>query len=259
MSKVIYEKRDRIAYITLNRPEAMNALDDELNRELWKIWTDFDQDKRIDIAILTGSGRAFCAGADLKTYMPKVENWTPLDVCENTATGIAGGLTRGQHKIYKPIIAAVNGYALAGGLELALACDIRIASEKAILGSFEPRRGFHHADGGIVRLVAIAGIATALELCLTAREIPAEEAYRLRLVNKVVPHDELLPTAEAYANMILENSQRAIRSAKKTIFEIIGRSLDDALNLEAIYGYASVGDFKETTERLQKFYNKNKK
>lgn len=258
MNKVIYEKKDRIAYITLNRPDALNALDDELNNELWQVWSDFDQDTAVDVAILTGSGKAFCSGADLKTFIPKWEHANMLDIRKNVATGIGGGITRGQHWITKPIIAAINGLAIGGGFELVLACDIRIASEKAGFGMFEVRYGLHQGDGGLVRLVAIAGVATALELALTGREVSAEEAYRLGLVNMVVSHDALLSTAEEYAKMILQNGQQAIRSAKEAILEVIGRSLDDALRLETLYGYSSVGDFKETKERLSRFYSKGK-
>jgi enoyl-CoA hydratase len=158
----------------------------------------------------------------------------------------------------KPIIAAINGHAIGGGFELALACDIRIASEKAKFGVFEVRYGLHQGDGGIVRLVAIAGLATALELTLTGREVAAEEAYRLRLVNKVVPHEDLMAAAEQYASMIMGNSQQAIRSAKETILDVVGRTLDDALRLETINAYSSLGDFTEARERLAQFYSKGK-
>jgi len=258
MENVIYEKKNKIAYITLNRSQSLNALNDHLNNELWEVWSDFDRDDSTDVAILTGAGKAFCAGADLKTFIPKWEHANMLDVRKNIATGIGGGITRGQHKITKPIIAAINGHAIGGGFELALACDIRIASEKAKFGVFEVRQGLHQGDGGIVRLVAIAGIATALDLTLTGREVPAEEAFRLGLVNKIVAPEDLIPTAEEYANMMLKNSQQAIRSAKETILEVIGRSLDDALRLETINGYSSVGDFSEVKERLAKFYKKEK-
>jgi enoyl-CoA hydratase len=258
MNTVIYEKKNRIAYLTLNRADALNALDDEINRELWECWSDFDRDAAVDVAIVTGAGKAFCAGADLKTFIPKWERANLLDVRKNIPTGIAGGITRGQHRITKPIIAAINGHAIGGGFELALACDIRIASEKARFGVFEVRYGLHQGDGGLVRLVAIAGIATALDLVLTRREVNAEEAYRLGLVNRVVSPEVLMPAAEEYAQMILRNGQQAIRSAKETILEVIGRSLDDALRLETLYGYSSVGDFKETKERLAQFYNKGK-
>lgn len=256
MKKVIFEKRNRIGYITLNRPEALNALDDELNNALWDVWKEFNEDDELDIAIVTGTGKSFCSGADLKSFIPRWEHANMLDVRRNVARGIGGGITRGQHRITKPIIAAVNGYAIGGGFELALACDIRLASEKAKFGVFEVRQGLHQGDGGIVRLVAVAGIGTALDLTLTGREVSADEAYRLGLVNKVVSHDKLLETADEYAQMILKNSQQAIRSAKETIQEVIGRTLDDALRIETINGYSSVGDFSEVRNRLEKFFRK---
>jgi enoyl-CoA hydratase/carnithine racemase len=258
MNKTVYEKKNRIAYVTLNRPDVLNALDDEINDELWTIWQDFSDDPSVDVAILTGAGKAFCAGADLKTFIPKWEHANLLDARRNAARGIGGGITRGQHRITKPIIAAINGHAIGGGFELALACDIRIASDTAKFGVFEVRQGLHQGDGGLVRLVLIAGMAVALELTLTGREVLAEEAFRLGLVNKVVPAEQVLSTAENYANMILGNSQQAIRSAKETVLDIIGRPLDDALRLETINGYSSVGDFTEVRERLEKFFGKGK-
>ncbi|MCX7170162.1 MAG: enoyl-CoA hydratase-related protein [Proteobacteria bacterium] len=256
MNKVLYEKKGRIAYVTLNRPEALNALDDELNRELWEVWRDFAADAERDVAILTGSGKAFCAGADLKTYIPQWEHANMLDVRHNVAHGLGGGLTRGQHRITKPVICAVNGHAIGGGFELALACDIRIASETAKFGVFEVRYGIHQGDGGLVRLVAVAGTAVALDLTLTGREVLADEALRLGLVNRVVPAGEVMATAEAYAQMILRNGQQAVRSAKETIMDIVGRQLDDALRLEAINGYSSVGDFSEVRQRLDRHFTK---
>src|SRR5438128_544337 len=254
MSKVLYEKRERIAYVTLNRPEAKNAIDPETNELLWSIWQDFRDDGTVDVAIITGSGDAFCAGADLKTYIPGWAKADPLKVRLNVATGL-GGLTRELHHITKPVIAAVNGWALAGGLEIALACDIRIASERAKFGSFEARRGYHHGDGGIVRLVNICGAGIALELLLTAEPIDAQRALQCNLVSRVVPHDELIAAAELVANQILRNSQRAVRSAKETILDVIGRPLDDQLRIEALNAYACA-DPQETMGRLSQFYER---
>src|SRR6476620_1041816 len=158
MIEVGYERRDRIAYITLNRPEAKNALTPEMHEEMCRLWANFRDDDRADVAILTGVGDAFCAGADLATYVPKnYVDAPPSRVREIVDLGF-GGLTRGLHRITKPTIAAVNGWALAGGLELALACDLRVASDRAMFGSFEARRGFHHGDGGISRLVDTCGV-----------------------------------------------------------------------------------------------------
>ncbi len=192
MSKVLYEKRDRIAWVTINRPEARNAIDPDVHRLMIETWADFADDDSVDVAVLTGAGEAFCAGADLKTYIPPIiEDATPARIREIVELGL-NGLTRGMHRIPKPIVAAVNGWALAGGLETALACDIRIASERAMFGSFEARRGYHHGDGGIVRLVNACGVGVASHMLLTAEPVDARQALEWGLVTKVVPHDELL-------------------------------------------------------------------
>jgi enoyl-CoA hydratase/carnithine racemase len=255
MPKLLYTKRDRIARLTINRPEARNAIDPDVHRLMVEAWADFRDDDSLDVAILTGTGDAFCAGADLKTYIPPIiQESSPRWVRDNVATGL-GGLTRGLHRITKPTIAAVNGWALAGGLELALACDIRVASERAQFGSFEARRGYHHGDGGIVRLVNTCGAGVALEMLLTAEPIDAERAQRCNLVSRVVPHDELLAAAEQVAHSILRNSQVAVRSAKETILDVIGRPLDDQLRIEALNGYACA-DPEETMELLGRFYER---
>ncbi len=251
MHMVRFDRRDRIAHLTLNRPDALNALNDQLNEELAQCWTEFSNDDSVDVAILTGEGRAFCAGADLKSFIPKWEHATPLDLRENSRQGLGGGITRGKHRTYKPIIAAINGIAVGAGFELALAADIRIASTQAKFGVFEVRYGLHQGDGGLVRLLAIAGLGTALELTLTGRQISAEEALQLRLVHKVVAPEDLLAEADAQAKLILTNSQRAIRSAKETLLDIIGRTLEDALRTETLNSYSCLGDFAEARARLQ--------
>jgi enoyl-CoA hydratase/carnithine racemase len=255
VSKVLYEKRDRIAFVTINRPEAKNAVDPETHELLWRTWEEFRDDDSVDVAILTGAGDAFCAGADLKTFIPPwIQDATPRKVRDNVETGL-GGLTRGLHRIYKPTIAAVNGWALAGGLETALACDIRIASERAMFGSFEARRGYHHGDGGIVRLVNTCGSGVALEMLLTAEPIDAQRALQCNLVSRVVPHESLMDEAERVARQILRNSQIAVRSAKETILDVIGRPLDDQLKTEALNAYACA-DPEETMGLLGRFYDK---
>ena len=253
MAKALYEKRDRIAYVTFNRPEARNAIDPEMQDLLVEIWTDFRDDPETDVAIVTGAGDAFCAGADLKTYIP------PIIRGERTIRDIVdlgfGGFTRGLHRIRKPIIGAINGWALAGGLEQALACDIRIASERAMFGSFEARRGYHHGDGGIVRLVNACGVGVASHLLLTAEPVDAQQALAWQLVTKVVPHDELMAEAERVARSILRNSQTAVRSAKETIQEVIGADLDAQLRIEAWNAY-TCADTDETLGLLQRFYDR---
>jgi enoyl-CoA hydratase/carnithine racemase len=255
MPKVIYEKRDRIAFVTLNRPEARNAIDPEVHELMIETWKDFRDDDGVDVAILTGAGDAFCAGADLKTYIPPIiEDASPARIREIVELGL-NGFTRGLHRIYKPIIAAVNGWALAGGLETALACDIRIASDRAKFGSFEARRGYHHGDGGIVRLVNTCGTGLALEMLLTAEPIDAERALQCNLVSRVVPHDKLMEEAELTAQQILRNSQRAVRSAKQTILDTVGKTLDEQLRNEAWNAY-TCADPEETMELLNRFYEK---
>src|SRR3954453_5574690 len=256
MPKVLYEKSDRIARVTINRPEARNAIDPETHELLWSVWRDFAADDSVDVAIFTGAGDAFSAGADLKTYIPPlIQGSTPRWVRDNVANGL-GGITRGLHRTYKPVVGAINGWALAGGLELALACDIRIASERAMFGSFEARRGYHHGDGGIVRLVNTCGAGVALEMLLTAEPIDAQRALQANVVSRVVPHDELMAEAERTAARILRNSQTAVRSAKETILDVIGRPLDEQLRIEAMNAYATA-DPEETLGLLQRFYDKS--
>src|SRR4051812_29185510 len=254
MAKVLYEKRDRIAYVTFNRPEARNAIDPEMQELLVETWTDFSEDDSVDVAIVTGAGEAFCAGADLKTYIP------PIIKGEKPIRDIVdlgfGGFTRGLHRIHKPIIGAVNGWALAGGLETALACDIRIASDRAKFGSFEARRGYHHGDGGIVRIVNSCGVGVASHMLLTAEPIDAVTALQWNMVTKVVPHDSLMDEAEAVAGQILRNSQTAVRSAKETILDVIGKELDAQLRTEAWNAY-TCADPEETLGLLQRFYDKS--
>ena len=251
---MLYEKRERIAYVTINRPEAKNAIDPETQDLLVETWTDFRDDESVDVAILTGSGDAFCAGADLKTYIPPIIEGGYPRIRAIVDLGF-GGFTRGLHRIHKPIIGAINGWALAGGLEQALACDIRIASERAMFGSFEARRGYHHGDGGIVRLVNACGVGVASHLLLTAEPIDAQTALQWNLVTKVVPHERLMEEAELVARQILRNSQRAVRSAKETILDVIGKDLDDQLRTEAWNAY-TCADPEETLGLLQRFYDK---
>ncbi|GAA5149515.1 enoyl-CoA hydratase/isomerase family protein [Pseudonocardia eucalypti] len=258
MPKVLYDKRGEVAYVTLNRPEAMNAIDLETHRLLQQVWADFRDDHRLRVAIVTGAGdEAFCAGADLKTHVPRwlgVPGMHEMGARAKIRDGL-GGLTRGLHRIYKPIVAAVNGWALAGGFETALACDIRIASAQAKFGSFEIRRGFHHADGGVVRLVNICGAGFAAEMLLTGEPVDAHRALSANLVSKVVGHDQLMDAAEATVATILRNDQTALESAKQTLLEVIGRPLDDQLAIEALYGYTLMGN-PEIPGRLSRFYEK---
>ena len=234
MSEITLEKRDGIAYITIDRPQSMNALGPDQQKDMVAAWTEFGDDADLMVAIVTGAGdRAFCAGADLKTYTPVLGQRDIYDTRQDANRLGFGGITRGM-EIWKPILAAVNGYALAGGLELALACDIRIASENAQFGCSEVRRGFHHCDGGTVRLPLIVGLGNALKLQLTGEPIDAQEAHRIGLVSEVTSPADLMPTTQRYAEMIAQNGPLGVRSAKESMIRSLGRALEDALRFENI-------------------------
>jgi enoyl-CoA hydratase/carnithine racemase len=242
MGKVLYEKRGQIAYITLNRPEKRNAIDSEMDDLLYDAWTAFRDDPGVRLAILTGAGdTSFCAGADLSTHVGGWLDGGPGLGRSLLGRGFAGGITRGVHT-NKPIIAALNGWVIGGGIELALACDIRVAADDIQFGFFHMRRGMHFADGGIVRLVNTCGVGVAMELELMGEPISAERALQCHLVNRVVPRSELMATAEGIAAKILRNPQIAVESAKETILEVVGRPLADQLRLECLYGYSIMGD-----------------
>lgn len=227
-----YEKRGNIAIITINRPEKMNALDPETNKELIRAWIDFRDDEELRVAIITGAGdRAFCAGADL-TRINEFYSLTPLQRREISEREPAlGGITRNL-TIWKPIIAAINGVCLAGGFELALACDIRIASDNAEFGLTEVRWGIMPGAGGTQRLPRLVPLAKAMEIIFTGERIDAQEAYRIGLVNKVVPLNDLMPVSLKIAERICENGPLAVKAVKEAILRGLELSLDEGLRLE---------------------------
>ena len=227
MSVVLYEKRDRVAYITLNRPEAMNALNAELYKGLSKAWTDFRDDPDVWVAVVTGAGeKAFCAGADLKTRIPhQPEMW------EFWQTQSDPILNRNLD-IWKPVIAAVNGYCLGGGMTMLLATDIRIASESATFGLPEVKRGILPGNGGTQRTLRELPYAVGMEILLYGDRITAQEAYRIGLINKVVPQAELMSTVESYARRLLENPPLAVRAIKELAIRSQGMHLVDGMRLE---------------------------
>jgi enoyl-CoA hydratase/carnithine racemase len=256
MPKVRYEKRGEVAYVTLNRPEVKNAIDVETHELLCEIWADFRDDANLRVAVLTGTGDAFTAGADLKTHAPEWQQTGPMVGRERLEDGL-GGITRGPlSRISKPIIASVNGWCLGHGVELAMACDLRIASDRAQFGTFEVRRGMHPADGGIVRLVNACGTGFALELLLTGEPVSAQRAYAANMVNRVVPYDELEAQTGRLVATILRCDQAAIESAKETVFEVVGRPLHDQLRVEAMWGYALCAGNPSMAGRSQEFFSK---
>jgi enoyl-CoA hydratase/carnithine racemase len=257
--KVLYEKRGEVAYITLNRPEVKNAIDIECHELLCDIWRDFRDDPQLRVAVLTGAGDAFTAGADLKTHAPEWQTVGPMVGRERIEDGLCG-ITRGPlSRITKPIVAAINGWCLGHGIELSMACDIRIASDRAQFGMFEVRRGMHAADGGIVRMVNACGSAVALEMALTGEPFSAQKALMANMVSRVVPHDELMAATDDLVARILRCDQKAIESAKETILEVIGRPLHDQLRVEAMWGYALCAANMSVQSRTQEFFNKTDK
>src|SRR5438128_6742126 len=195
---VRYEKRNRIAYVTINRPEVMNALHPPANDELSRVWDDVAADPAVWVAVLTGAGeRAFSAGNDLK--------WTAAHGMPRMPKGGFGGLV-GRDDLWKPLVAAVTGVALGGGLEIALACDIIVAADHARLGLPEPRVGLMAAAGGVHRLPRAIPFRIAMGMMLTGRQIPAAEAARIGLVKEAVPQAELMAARARRANEILERS-----------------------------------------------------
>ena len=234
-----YEKKGRIALVTIDRPESMNALHPPATAELNAIWDDFQNDPELWVGILTGAGdRAFSAGNDLKYLAQHGRPASP------SQTGF-GGLTS-RFDLWKPVIAAVNGYALGGGFEMALACDIIVAAEHAQFGLPEPKRGLLAGAGGVHRLPRQIPQKLALGMILTARHITAREAERYGLVNEVVPADQLLAAAERWANEILECAPISIRASKQSVYQGLGLPLDAAI--ERLYHELAVMRTSEDTK-----------
>ena len=227
---ILYEKRERVAVITISRPEAMNAIDPETHWELDAAFRKFRDDRELWVAVLTGAGeKAFSAGADLVKLIPGA--FAEARGRPDQEPGL-GGLTRGL-EIWKPVIAAINGHCLAGGLELALACDLRLAASHATFGLTETRWGLMPGAGGTQRLPRAISLAKAMELILLAETIDAEEAYRLGLVNKVVPLPELMPTALQWAQTLCGRGPLAVRAAKEAVLRGLDMPLEEGLRLEA--------------------------
>ncbi|HXG42506.1 MAG TPA: enoyl-CoA hydratase-related protein [Dehalococcoidia bacterium] len=237
MTALLYEKRDGIAYITLNRPHVHNAIDPEMMVRLAEAWRDFEADDSLRVAIVTGAGdRAFSAGADLGRLIPLFtgarqpeDEWDHRLMAERDLVNVA--LMR-RRPIYKPIVAAINGFCLAGGTEMALATDIRIAAEHATLGLSEVQRALVPGGGSMVRLPRQVPYCKAMEILLVGDPIPAQEAYRFGLVNYVVPQSELMATAERFARRIAENGPLAVRKIKEAVLRTSGVPLEEAFRIE---------------------------
>ena len=205
------ETKDKILIVTINRPEVYNAVHPPLSRELDEIWNDFLKDPNLWVAILTGEGdKAFSAGNDLK-YSAQAAQYR----VNQPASGFAGLTNRFDRT--KPIIAAVNGFAMGGGMETALSCDIIIASENAKFALPEVKVGFFAAAGGVQRLSRQIGKKAAVEIMLTGRSVGAEEALALGIVNQVVPHEKLLESAIEKATVIASNCPSSVKASMEAL------------------------------------------
>jgi len=231
---ILVESHGRVRLITINRPETMNSLDHAANDEFAAVWRAFDEDDEAHVALVTGAGdKAFCAGADLKTYTMAFARTAAPEFRRRYTNGPGfGGITRNMD-VFKPIVAAVNGYAISGGFELALACDIRFCSPNAEFALQDAKWGFHACDGGLIRLPQIVGLGHAMDIILSGERVGAEHAYRIGLVNRVHPADELLGRSMDYAQMLARRSPLSHRFAKEVMKRAVGLPLDEALRLES--------------------------
>jgi enoyl-CoA hydratase len=241
---LLLEIRDGIAFVTVNRPDKLNALNDAVISELGEVSALVAQDSTIRAAILTGAGpKAFVAGADIS------ELATANPITAQALSRKASQIFRQFERCPKPVIAAVNGFALGGGCELAMACHLRLASENARFGQPEVKLGITPGYGGTVRLARLVGQGRALELLLSGAMIDAQEAYRIGLVNRVVPADQLIPECEKLLRGMLEHGPLALAGCIRMVDEQEDLSLDEALALESRrFGeLAGTADFKEGT------------
>ncbi len=234
MTQIDCEDHGPVRLITINRPNQMNSLDFEANEELVEVWRAFASDEAARVAVITGAGgKAFCAGADLKTYTMNFAQRPGHEFRTRYTNGPGfGGITRGLD-VGKPTIAAVNGFAISGGLELALACDLRFCSENAEFALQDVRWGFHACDGGLVRLPQIVGLGNAMEIVLSGERVNADHALRIGLVNGVVPQANLVMTCLKYAAMLASRAPLAQRFARDVMQRAVGLPLDEALRLES--------------------------
>lgn len=226
---IIYEKKDHVAYLTLNRPEAMNAFDIPTWVAMDDACEDFHHDPDSWVMVVTGAGdKAFSAGGDLKSLIPAITGMDP------EAYDKLVRLRRPKffQDIYKPIVAAVNGFCLAGGSEMLLGTDIRVAADHATFSIAEARWGLYPGGGSTVRLPRQVSWCNAMEILLTAQKITAQEALRMGLINRVVPMSDLMSTAEEFARTITSNGPLSVKSIKEAALKSKSMSLESAFSLE---------------------------
>ena len=234
MADIAYEKHGAVRLITINRADKMNSLDFAANEALIDIWRTFDQDDDARVAVITGAGdKAFCAGADLKTYTLNFAQAAAPEFRSKYTNGPGfGGITRNLD-IDKPILAAVNGFAISGGFELALACDMRFCSDNAEFALQDAKWGYHACDGGLIRLPQIVGMGHAMEIILSGERVNAQHAYRIGLVNRVYAPHELLTKTLEYAQMLATRAPLSHRFAKEVVRRSVGMHMGEALQWES--------------------------
>lgn len=229
---ILFETRNQIAFVTFNRPESMNAVNRQMARDLVDACRQIEEDNAIRIAIFTGAGeKAFSAGMDLKER--SVTSFSPIERRRQKLSATIQTQTRAVAAITKPTIAAIRGYCVGGGLEFALACDMRVAAEDAKLGLAEVKRGLIPGAGGTQRLPRTVGVAKALEICLTGDNVNGGEAQRLGLVNIAVPTGDVMKAAEDLAARILKGAPMSVLFIKEAIKKGVELSLDEGFRLES--------------------------
>ncbi len=235
MTTVLVEKSGPVTTIILNRPEMRNAVDRPTAEKLAQVFRDFDEDATAAVAVLCGAGQHFCSGADLKA----IASADP-DRANKVRTGSDGPMGPTRMTIGKPVIAAINGYCVAGGLELALWADLRIMEEDATLGVFCRRWGVPLLDGGTVRLPRLIGLSRAMDLILTGRPVDATEAERIGLANRVVPTGTSREAAETFARQLAELPQTCLRHDRLSAIEQHDMNMDGALLNEHEHGLSTL-------------------
>lgn len=234
MGDIRCDRHGKVWLITIDRPSVMNSLDFAANDALVEAFRAFDRDNGAHVAVVTGAGdKAFCAGADLKTYTVNFARTSAPEFRTRYTNGPGfGGITR-TLEIDKPILAAVNGFAISGGFELALACDLRFCAPNAEFALQDAKWGFHACDGGLIRLPQIVGLGHAMEIILSGDRVNAEHALRIGLVNRIVPAEELVAFTLDYAQMLAKRSPLSHRFAKDVMRRAVGMPQGEALRLES--------------------------
>jgi enoyl-CoA hydratase/carnithine racemase len=250
---LLYEKRDKVATITINRPERMNTLNLDTARLLFQAWSDFSEDKETIVLIITGSGdKAFCVGADLKE-----RNQLGEDIHVSSFWNSSLKLPMRHTECYKPVIAAINGHCLAGGLELALICDIRIASENSTFGQPEIKWGIFPGMGATQRLPRALPYNLAAEILLTGEPIDANRAFEIGLVNRVVPYRNLMSTATSIAESISVKAPLALKAVKEALLRSYELPLNQGMRMEGLLRRI-IGDTEDAHEGMRAFQENRK-